>query len=104
MAKGRIVEEILKRDQIIKDELRIISISPELPDNTLYIRKDLPLKLKLDIQQVLLDMNKDPEGRNVLKNYSSSRFIEAKSKDFDLVRKMARRCGIDIKNFRYDYQ
>lgn len=103
-AKGRIVDKVLEEDKLLKEEIRILAKSPELPDNTLYIRKALPIQLKLKIQQTLLDMDKDPEGRKILEHYGSSRFIEAKSSDFDIVRKMARDLGINIKNFKYDYQ
>jgi phosphonate transport system substrate-binding protein len=103
-AKGRIVERVLKSDKLLKEEIRILSKSSELPDNTLYIRKELPIQLKLKMQQALLDMDKDPEGRKILEHYGSSRFIDAKSGDFDTVRKMARESGINIKDFKYDYK
>ncbi|MFC1549314.1 phosphate/phosphite/phosphonate ABC transporter substrate-binding protein [Nitrospirota bacterium] len=103
-AKGRIVDMTLENDKLLKDEIKIIDKSPELPDNTLYIRKDLPIQLKLKMQQVLLDMEKDPEGRKILEHYGASRFIDAKSSDFYPIRKMARQIGINIKKFKYDYQ
>jgi len=103
VAKGRIVEKILERDKLIKDELRILSVSKELPDNTLFLRKSLPIQLKLRIQQVLLEMDSDPEGKKILEYFGSSKFIEAKSRDFTPVRSLARKAGINIRNFRYDY-
>lgn len=102
--KGRIMDRVLESDKLLKEEIKIISRSPELPDNTLYLRKGLPIQIKLRIQQFLLDMDKDPEGRKILEHYGSSRFIDARSSDFDPVRKMARETDINIKNFKYDYK
>ena len=53
--------------------------------------------------QVLLDMDKDPEGIKVLAHYGSLRFIEAKSSDFIPVRNMAKRAGLKIKDLKYEY-
>lgn len=102
--KGRIMEKVLESDKLIKDEIRILSKSPDLPDNTLYLRKDMPIQLKLKMQQTLLEMDKDPEGQKVLEHFGSLRFMDARSRDFDPIRKMARKSGIDIKNFKYDYK
>lgn len=101
-AKDRIMAKLAVMDPLVQSELRIIATSEELPDNTLYLRRALPINIKLGIQQILMQMKDDPEGRTILKNYGSSDFIEAKSSDFAPVRKMARESGINVKNFRYD--
>ena len=73
-AKGRIVDRMIKEDSFIEKNIEIIAVSEELPDNTLFLRKDLPINLKLKIQQTLLDMHKDPEGASVLANFKAKRF------------------------------
>jgi len=103
IAKGRVVDRILERDKLIKDEFKILSVSQELPDNTLYLRKSLPIQLKLKIQQVLFEMGSDPEGKKILEYFGASGFIEAKSKDLTPVRAMAKKAGINVRNFKYDY-
>lgn len=100
VAKGRIVDDILNKDQLIRDELKVISISPALPDNTLYIRKGLPSELKQRIRRTLLEMNRDPDGRMILESYEALRFTEARSSDLDPVREMARQAGINQSSLR----
>ncbi len=103
VAKGRIFDALGEKDPLIKSNLKILARSVELPDNTLFVRKSLPLKIKLKIQQILLDMNKDPEGIKILKHFGSLGFIEAKSSDFIPVRNMAKKAGLKIKDLKYEY-
>lgn len=102
-AKGRIVDALAKKDPLIKNELKILARSAELPDNTLYLKKKLPIQVKLRIQQALLDMDKDPEGKKVLAHYGSLRFVEAKRSDLVPVRNMAKKAGLKMKDLKYDY-
>lgn len=93
VAKGRIVDDILKKDQLIKDELKIISISPDLPDNAIYISKEMPMELRIKIRHTLIEMNRNPEGKKILETYGALRFTNASSSDLEPVREMARQAG-----------
>jgi len=100
--KDRIYTKMAEKDPLIKEELVIIDRSEMLPDNTFCVRADMPLELKLRLQETLLRMHEDPEGKEVLRMYEAKKFVEAVKKDFDPVRAMALRAGINLKSFRYE--
>lgn len=100
--KSRILEKQSAKDPLVRDSIVILNKSDELPDNTLYLKSSLPLDLKLKIQQALLGMHTDPEGKRVLEKYEALRFMEASKGDFESVRAMARKSHIDIKRFKYE--
>lgn len=96
VAKQRIVEGLSQRDPLIRDELKILAISEDLPDSALYVRKGLPEDIRLKLKTVLTDMNKSSEGRKVLEKFKAIRFIEAKEGDLAPVRALARDAGVSI--------
>jgi phosphonate transport system substrate-binding protein len=98
-AGSRIYQRIIDKDPVVKDELHIITTSKELPDTTLCVRHDLYPELKLKIKEVLLNMDKDPEGAEVLKKFGALRFIGADKADFRPVFDLAKKAGIDIKRY-----
>ena len=102
-AKGRIIEKLRKQDPFIDEEIEILSTSSEMPDNTLCVRSDLPIEFKVKLQQVLLTMHENPEGREVLKALEVLKFVEAKVEDFEPTKRIAKEAGVDIKNFNYNY-
>jgi phosphonate transport system substrate-binding protein len=103
VAKARIVDQVMKRDPMARSEIKILYSSPELPDNTLCVRKDLPEEFKLKLKNILLSMHKNPEGKKVLERFEALQFTIAVQEDFEPIRAMAKRVGIDLKKFEYDY-
>ncbi len=103
VAKARIVDRIRKRDPLANEKIKILYKSPDLPDNTFSVRKDLPEDFKLKLKNILLSMHKDPRGQEVLKLFSALQFTTAEASDFEPVYRMTRQVGIDLKNFKYDY-
>jgi len=103
VAKARIVDRIRKRDPFAEEEIRILYKSPDLPDNTFSVRKDLPDDFKLKLKNILLSMHKDSKGQEVLKLFSAMQFTTAEADDFEPVYRMTRQVGIDLKKFKYDY-
>lgn len=103
VAKARIVDQLRERDPMAKEQIKILYRSPDLPDNTLHIRKDLPEDFKLKLKNVLLSMHKNPEGQEVLRKFAAIQFTIAVPDDFAPVYRMTERVGIDLKNFKYDY-
>jgi len=99
--KSKIFQKLVAKDPTIKEELTIIARSRELPDTTLFLRKDLPQSLRSRIKAVLLGMEKDPEGTEVLKKFEAQRFIEAKKEDFVAFYDIARDAGISVKTYKY---
>ncbi len=103
VAKARIIDQIRERDPLAKEEIRILYKSPDLPDNTLCVRKDLPEDFKLKLKNILLSMHKNPKGQKVLELFAAMQFTLAKPDDFEPVYRMTRQVGIDLRNFKYDY-
>jgi phosphonate transport system substrate-binding protein len=99
--KERIFNKLSEKDPVIKDELVIIATSDELPDNTLCIKSTLPQELKNKLKKALLTMHLDPEGQKVLKELEAVRFAPASFEDFEPVRTLAKKAGINLKNYKY---
>jgi len=100
-AKERILEKMREKDPILKDEIVVLARSEELPDNTLCVRSDLPAELKNKLKETLLSMHTDPEGKKVLKQMEMLKFESASYEDFNPVRSLALKAGVNIKDYKY---
>ncbi|MBI4850043.1 MAG: phosphate/phosphite/phosphonate ABC transporter substrate-binding protein [Nitrospirae bacterium] len=101
-AKNSMLDRLIKENPEIKENLTILARSPDVPSNGLGLRKDIPFGVKSDIKRALLDMDSDPDGKEVLKNFGALRFIETKESDYEPVLKMAEEAGINTVNYEYD--
>lgn len=101
IAKGKIFNKLSEKDPLIRNELMVLYRSPEFPDTTLCLKKELPESTKKKIREILLNMDKDKEGLEVLKKLGAVRFITANREDFKPFLNMVRKTGIDIGNYRY---
>ena len=99
-AKNTIYEKLAAEHGRVEGELRIITRSPDVPENGLAVRKDLDASVKEKLKQGLLDMDKTDEGRKVLKQFGAARFIETIDKDYESVYRYAGEIGLDLKSFR----
>lgn len=100
-AKSKVYEKIIAKDPIIKDELRIISESREFPEITLCIRKDLPVEIKTKIKDLLLNIDKEPLGKEVISKMEIKGFVATGITDFKPFFDLANKAGIDIRTYRY---
>jgi phosphonate transport system substrate-binding protein len=100
-AKNTIFELLAKNDQRVKEDLVILAKSPDVPSNGLGIRKDIAYGVKAELQRVLINMDKDPEGQEVLNKFGAIRFIETKESDYAPVIEIAQKAGVDLKNYKY---
>ncbi len=100
-AKSKIFLMLVRKDHGIKDELTIIAKSPEFPDTTLFLRKDFPQGRRAQIRDALLGMDKDAEGKEVLKKLEASLFVEAKKSHFQSFYDVAKMAGINVKTYKY---
>ncbi len=100
-AKSKIFHQLVKKDHSINEELTILAKSREFPDTTLFLRKDLPSAKRLQIRDILLNMDKDAEGVEVLKKLESMMFIGAKKSDFQPFFEIAQKAGITVKTYKY---
>lgn len=101
IAKARVFKKLANKDPLIRNELMVLYTSPEFPDTTLCLRRDVPESLKKGIKDALLGMDKDREGIEVLKALGAIRFVPASKEDFKPFFDIAKKAGIDIRDYRY---
>jgi len=100
-AKHSMYDRMKKEHPRIAEELVIIAQSPSVPSNGLCVRKDLNEDLKKKLKDALLNIDKDPEGQDVLKKFGAIKFIETTAKDYEPVHELAVKAGIDLKNYKW---
>jgi len=100
-AKNTVFEKMAANDNNVKNALAILAVSPEVPENAFALRGDIEVELKKKIKDVLLAMNQDPEGKEVLKQFGAARFIETTNRDYEPVFKYARDVHIDLATYDY---
>lgn len=93
-AKERIYKRQVTRDASLAKELMILAESQLTPETTLCLRSDIPSDLKNKLTDILLDMDKSQEGREVLEGIESLRFTRAAKADFNMVRQMEKEAGV----------
>ncbi len=101
VAKKKIFNKLAEKDPLVRNDLVVLHMSPEFPDTTLCLRKELSEDIKRRIRDVLLSMDKDREGVEVLKKMDAIKFIKANREDFTPLFDMTRKAGVDIRNYKY---
>ena len=101
-AKNTIYEMLARDDSRVKDNLVILATSADVPSNGLSLRSNMAIAITQKLKRVLLEMDSDPEGKEVLKNFGVIRFIETTKEDYAPVFDLAKKAGIDLK--KYDYK
>lgn len=81
----------LKERPELADDLMILWETEYLPDNSVMARDDVPPELVARVTQVLLGMQEDPTGREVLAGMDTPRFETADNTTYDPVRDFMRR-------------
>jgi phosphonate transport system substrate-binding protein len=100
-AKSTVFDMLANEDPRVKEDLEIIATSPELPSNGFAIRSDIATDIKIKLKKVLLEMNSDPEGKEVLEKFGAIKFIETTEEDYSPVFELAGKAGIDVRNYNY---
>jgi phosphonate transport system substrate-binding protein len=95
-AKGRVLDRLIEKDPLIRDEIYIISRSSDLPDNTLMISRDIDPRIKEKLKATLLTMDQTPRGAEILETLGIRKFVVARPEDFDVVKDLAAKAGIKI--------
>jgi len=101
VVKSKAFRRMAEKDPTVSLELEIIARSQAFPDLTLCLRQDLPENTKSRIRALLLNLDKDADGREVLKKMGLIRFAPATVQDFRDFHRVASRAGIDIRTYRY---
>lgn len=103
-AKNTIYDQLAGENRRIEQELVILAASGVVPQNCLAVRKDLDPALKADLQRILLDMEKNAEGAEVLRQFAARGFLETNDRDYAYLYDLAAQVGIDLKTYRYKNQ
>jgi phosphonate transport system substrate-binding protein len=100
-AKNTIFDQLAGENPRVEQELIILATSGVVPQNCLAVRKDLDPDLKQELKKVLLDMDKDAEGAEVLRKFGARGFVETADRDYAYLYTLAAQVGIDLKAYQY---
>jgi phosphonate transport system substrate-binding protein len=100
-AKNTTFDLLARDDQRLNEDLVVLAKSPEVPSNGLGLKKDITPAVKNQLKRVLLNMDKDPEGKEVLNKFGVIKFIETTQEDYYPVFDLVKNAGIDLKNYKY---
>jgi len=100
-AKNTVFLMLAGNDPRITDELVILAVSPDVPENALGVRSDLDEPLKRGLRDALLGMDKNAAGRAVLHAFGAARFIPTTEDDYAPVFEYAAIIGLDLETYDY---
>lgn len=100
-AKNTVYERIALENKAVVEELRVLAVSPDVPENALAVRKDLDVSLKERLKEALLAMHEDPEGQRLLQEFGARRFIETFDRDYEPVYAYVKQAGLDLATYDY---
>ncbi len=100
-AKSTVFDRLAASDKRIGTELKVLARSPDVPETTLALRKDIDPSLRLSLLEALLNMHQDPAGQIVLKNFGARRFIQTVDKEYDVVRSYGAKIGLKLEEFDF---
>jgi len=75
--------------------VRALAYSAAVPDNALVVRAGLAPELVRKLEQSLLDMNQDPQGRAALAKFGAAKFLPCRIEEYQAIYDMAERMGPD---------
>ena len=100
-AKNSVFWEMAAADKRIREELKILTRSPDMPETALAVRKDLNPQVGLAIRDALLQMQSDPLGRAVLEGLGMRRFVPTSDADYAPVISYLHQIGYSPKNYHF---
>jgi len=87
--KSTIYHQLVKNDPSIGQELEVLAQSPEVPEITFCLKSEIPSELRKKLTDILLQMEKTPDGQKVLRQFNALRFVKSEKEDFAIIKKMA---------------
>ncbi len=100
-AKNTIYDQLASENPRLNNELAILATSGVVPQNCLAVRKNLDPEVKSALKKVLVEMDRDREGVEVLRRFGARGFVETNNTDFAYLYKLTSEVGIDLKTYRY---
>ncbi len=95
-AKDTVFNSLVGKDHSIGKELKIIAKSPPVPEVALCMKNSLDPELLDKLQDILLNMDQNILGYNVLKQLAAKRFVPGSSNDFAVVLKLAEDAEVNM--------
>jgi phosphonate transport system substrate-binding protein len=90
-AAATIHREIERLKPEIRDSLKIIGTTETVPRQLLAVRQDLDPVIVNELKEILINMDKDPEGQGVLKRQqNTTKFDEIPRESFDRLKRLER--------------
>jgi len=100
-AKNTVFYRLAEKDSRINDELQILATSPKVPSNTLAVRKELDKPIIKKLKNVLLQMEQDKQGQEILKKFKAIKFIETTVDDYTPVFEYSNTVSLDLRKYNY---
>jgi phosphonate transport system substrate-binding protein len=100
-AKNTIFDQLAGENPRVEQELITLATSGVVPQNCLAVRKDLDPDLMAELKQVLLNMERDPEGAEVLRKFGARGFVETVDRDYAYLYSLTAQVGIDLRTYSY---
>lgn len=83
-----IYDYMLDKNPEISSKTRVLSRSEPFGIPPVVVRPDIPETLRRRLRTVLLQMDEDPVGRDILKGMQIRRFVESDDSSYDSIRKI----------------
>jgi len=98
-ASDQIFDRLAGENPLIKKKLIILASSSPVPANIFGARKDTDKILKERLREAIMNMEKTPEGKEVLSTLGAVRFIETKKSEFEPIFEMLNTLGLKPETF-----
>jgi phosphonate transport system substrate-binding protein len=100
-AKNSVLRRLAAKDPDVANKLHFIAYSPEFPESSFAVRKDLNAEMKIRLRNALLNMDNDPEGRSILTRFGAQKFMAATDEDYQPLYQYMREIGITLSGYDY---
>lgn len=88
---------VLKDYPNVKEKVKVLTYTDKIPNDTVTVRKGLPLPMKDKLKNALMDLSRYEKGRRLMMQaYEITGFIEGRDEWFDPVRVTAKVMGLNI--------
>ncbi len=88
-AKNTVFDKLVQSDPSIAEEMIILAASPNVPESTLCLRREIDQQLREKLAAVLLAMDQNAAGQEALRQFKALRFIKSSKADFVTIDEMA---------------
>jgi phosphonate transport system substrate-binding protein len=100
-AKNSVLRRLAANDPTVANDLHFIAYSPEFPESSFAVRKDLSTVIKNKLEDALLNMHNDPEGRSILTGFGAEKFLATTDGDYRPLYEYMRELGITLSGYDY---